>query len=100
MKPEFYARFAESCRQRIDSGRRAAASGEGKDLSTLARELHSMAGEAGLLAIPEVMTLARAAEQATHELADLRSDERRRSLEIALDDLDVAIRNAARARCG
>ena len=99
MKPEFYVRFAEVCRLRIERGRAAARSAEPKELSTLARELHSLAGEAGLLAIPEVMTLARAAEQAAHERAESRSDERRRSLEVALADLDVAVRNAARSRC-
>ena len=89
------ARFADLSEKRIARGRTAAAR-RGADLKDVARELHSMAGEAGLLGVPEVMALARAAEQAALELARSGSGECHDALCCALTDLETAVRNATR----
>lgn len=90
----FMARFADLSERRIARGRSAAA--DRGALKDIARELHSMAGEAGLLGVPEVMALARAAEQAALELARSGSGECHEALCCALTDLETAVRNATR----
>lgn len=105
-------RFAEISHDRIATGRRLTSGGgpstvapDGGTLERLARELHSMAGEAGLLGVTEVMILARAAEQAAQDLARAwRNDASggvregsRETLAFALGDLEVALKNATRA---
>lgn len=92
---KFVVRFAKLSEERIARGRAAASAGDG-DLEEVARELHSMAGEAGLLGVPEVMALARAAEQAVLDLVAARSDDTREGLVCALADLEKALRNAVR----
>lgn len=89
----FVARFAKISEERIARGR-AATTASGADLEEVARELHSMAGEAGLLGVREVMALARAAEQAVLELSATRSDEGREAVRCALGDLEIALRNS------
>ena len=91
----FVVRFAQLSIARIRNGRMSIGN-EGSDLDGIARELHSMAGEAGLLGMTEVMAFARAAEQATFALASAPSDERREAMVAALDDVETALRNATR----
>jgi HPt (histidine-containing phosphotransfer) domain-containing protein len=88
----FMARFAKISFERI-----AAARADDPDLGAVARELHSMAGEAGLLGVVEVMALARAAEQAAVELMASRTDEHRQSFACALADLEIALSGATRS---
>lgn len=91
----FVLRFAEVSAARIERGRRVE-DGDG-DLVAVARELHSMAGEAGLLGMTEVMAFARAAEQAAFALASAQSPDSRDALRAALDDVETALRNATRS---
>jgi HPt (histidine-containing phosphotransfer) domain-containing protein len=97
MRP-FLVRFAELGAVRIREGRRTVEAGA--DLASLAREMHSMAGEAGLLGMTEVMAFARAAEQAAHALAASpsrgTSDGATDAMSAALDDVETALRNAVR----
>lgn len=91
----FVARFAEVSSARIRDGRQSVGA-RGGDLERIARELHSMAGEAGLLGLTEVMAFARAAEQAAIALATNASSERWGAMEAALDDVETALFNATR----
>ena len=91
----FVVRFTELSITRIRNGR-SSIEKEGSDLDGIARELHSMAGEAGLLGMTEVMAFARAAEQATFALASSPSADRREAMVAALDDVETALRNATR----
>lgn len=94
MRP-FVVRFAELSSARIREGRQSVGARAG-DLERIARELHSMAGEAGLLGLTEVMAFARAAEQAAIALASSPSGEQRGAMEAALDDVETALLNATR----
>jgi HPt (histidine-containing phosphotransfer) domain-containing protein len=91
----FVLKFADLSGERIRAGRRCVES-DGGDLQVVAREMHSMAGEAGLLGMVEVMAFARAAEQAAHALASTPSAEQRDAMIAALDDVETALRNATR----
>lgn len=91
----FVVRFAELSSARIREGR-ASIGSRGGDLERVARELHSMAGEAGLLGLTEVMAFARAAEQAAIALTSDGSTERWGAMEAALDDVETALFNATR----
>lgn len=95
----FVGRFADLSRGRIVAARAtfASASEPVGEVERSARELHSMAGEAGLLGMTEVMAFARAAEQAAAALASEPSPDRREAALAALDDLETALRNAMRA---
>ena len=96
MKPScaLLTRFKELSIQRVASGRSAIR--DEADLASTQQALHSMAGEAGLLGVVEVMALARAAEQAASEHARARSPESKEAFECALGDLETALRNALR----
>ena len=91
----FVLRFAELSTARIREGRKSVGA-RGGDLEGVARELHSMAGEAGLLGLTEVMAFARAAEQAAIALGSHASNEQWGAMEAALDDVETALFNATR----
>lgn len=91
----FVLRFADLSSARIREGRQSIVARSG-DLERIARELHSMAGEAGLLGLTEVMAFARAAEQAAHALAASESTDRWGAMAAALDDVETALLNATR----
>lgn len=71
---ELYAKFLppflEQARERLVLARAAAARPEGPELGSVIRDLHSLAGEAGLLGLITVVPAARAAEDAAKRLRD------------------------------
>jgi hypothetical protein len=95
-KRRYYARFAELADQRLPHAHRLAAGEADADVDRVARELHAMAGEAGLLGIFEVMAFARAAFRATVDFRAAPTPERRVELAQALGDLEVAVKNAVK----
>jgi two-component system chemotaxis sensor kinase CheA/two-component system sensor histidine kinase and response regulator WspE len=93
IRRRFLPRFAEAARERIARGSEIASSPQrgGQEALQLARELHSLAGEAGLLGFTSVIKLARTAEEAATELHAARSDIKATALTNALKELTTAI---------
>jgi two-component system chemotaxis sensor kinase CheA len=92
IRRRFLPRFAELARERITKGSEIANSSlRGQEALQLARELHSLAGEAGLLGFTSVIKLARTAEEAATELHAQRSDTKASALTNALKELANAI---------
>jgi HPt (histidine-containing phosphotransfer) domain-containing protein len=91
IKRRFLPRFAALAKERIRVGLDVAASLEGDQALVLARELHSMAGEAGLLGFTELLSLARVAEVAATQLHASRVPSKRTALQQALLDLQFAV---------
>jgi HPt (histidine-containing phosphotransfer) domain-containing protein len=96
VKRKFLPRFAALAKERIRHGREIAASVEGDQAIDFARELHSMAGEAGLLGLGELLALARNAEVAAMQLHASRVPSKRTALEQALLELERAVAVIAR----
>jgi HPt (histidine-containing phosphotransfer) domain-containing protein len=82
----FLHRFTSLARTRLAKSREAA--GDPALLGTAVRELHSLAGEAGLLGIADVVPLARRGEDLARKLG---SGEPGESLVAILDELDKII---------
>jgi HPt (histidine-containing phosphotransfer) domain-containing protein len=91
IKRKFLPRFATLAKERIRVGLEVAAGVEGDQALVLARELHSMAGEAGLLGLGDLLSLARAAEVAATQLHAARVPSKRTALQQALLDLHLAV---------
>ena len=91
IKRKFLPRFAALAKERISVGLEVATTVEGDQALVLARELHSMAGEAGLLGLTHLLSLARAAEVAATQLHGARVPSKRTALEQALLDLHTAV---------
>ena len=91
IKRKFLPRFAALAKERISVGLGVAAHVEGDQALVLARELHSMAGEAGLLGLTDLLSLARAAEVAATQLHASRVPSKCTALEQALLDLHSAV---------
>ncbi|MBS2013310.1 MAG: Hpt domain-containing protein [Deltaproteobacteria bacterium] len=92
IRQRFVPRFAELARGRIARGVEITKTKlRGQEALQLARELHSLAGEAGLLGFSSIIRLARQAEEAATELHAERSPERCDALGRALDELSIAI---------
>lgn len=96
VKRKFLPRFASLAKERIRHGLVIAASFEGDQALDLARELHSMAGEAGLLGLGDLLALARNAEVAAMQLHASRVPSKRTALEQTLLELERAISEVAR----
>lgn len=92
VKAKFLPRFCTLAKDRIRTGQKVASvAPRGEEALHLARELHSLAGEAGLLGFSELLSLARAAEEAATELHSRRNEERQKALETALAKLLEAV---------
>ena len=92
IRRRFLPRFAELAHERIARGTEIArASPRDQEALQLARDLHSLAGEAGLLGFSALITLARAAEEAATALHADRTDDRSRVLTHALEELGNAV---------
>jgi HPt (histidine-containing phosphotransfer) domain-containing protein len=94
IRKKFVPRFAALAKERIEIGKKVAA--DNGDAQHLARELHSLAGEAGLLGFTRILELARHAEEAAARLYGTPGAPQRRALEKALDDLHVAVSEVER----
>jgi HPt (histidine-containing phosphotransfer) domain-containing protein len=93
VKKKFLPRFTALAKERIRLGLRVAStlSAAGDDALHVARELHALAGDAGLLGLNDLLALARGAEEAATQLHASRVESRRTDLERALLDLHSAI---------
>ncbi|MDB4936303.1 MAG: hypothetical protein JWP87_3275 [Labilithrix sp.] len=100
VKRKFLPRFAALAKERIHHGLTVAAAVEGDNALDLARELHSMAGEAGLLGLGDLLALARNAEVAALQLHAARVPSKRTALEQALLELERAVAVVAREAAG
>lgn len=94
---KFLPRFAALARERIRQGLKVAATIDGDEALHVARELHSLAGEAGLLGLSELLSLARTAEEAATQLHASRVEPKRLALERALLDLHLAVSEVERS---
>ena len=93
---ELYARFMPQflalARERMQRAREAAARpADGPPMTEIVRDLHSIAGEAGLLGLPHLVPLARSAEEQAKRLRDGPPDTDTAGLVGALDELGAAI---------
>lgn len=92
IRRRFLPRFAELARERIERGAAIAEKApRDQEALQLARDLHSLAGEAGLLGFGDLIKLARSAEEAATALHADRTPDRSRALADALGDLGTAI---------
>ncbi|MDB5213793.1 MAG: hypothetical protein JWO86_1720 [Myxococcaceae bacterium] len=96
VKRKFLPRFAALAKERIRHGLTIAQNVEGDQALDLARELHSMAGEAGLLGLGDLLALARNAEVAAMQLHAARVPSKRTALEQTLLELERAVSEVAR----
>jgi HPt (histidine-containing phosphotransfer) domain-containing protein len=96
IKRKFLPRFAVLAKERIRVGLEVASTVEGDQALVLARELHSMAGEAGLLGLTDLLSLARAAEVAATQLHASRVPSKRTALQQTLLDLLLAVATVER----
>ena len=96
VRKRFLPRFTALARERVARARDVADApggdaGAGEEVLHLAREFHSLAGEAGLLGLGDLITVARAAEEAAVQLHDDRSRDRVAALHAALEVLEQAL---------
>jgi HPt (histidine-containing phosphotransfer) domain-containing protein len=74
MMEELYAKFlpqfTELARERMQRAYAAAAQPDGPTLTVVMRDLHAIAGEAGLLGLARLVPIARAAEEHAKRLRD------------------------------
>jgi HPt (histidine-containing phosphotransfer) domain-containing protein len=92
---DLYARFLPPfvalARARVASALAAVQHRDHEAITTTVRELHSLAGEAGLLGLHEVIPLARDSEQKAKLLHASRADADADALVAALHKLDTVI---------
>ena len=93
----FLPQFVALARARVDAALAAAARRDHGATTTTVRELHSLAGEAGLLGLREVIPLARDSEQKAKLLRASRADADADALVAALCELDRIIEDLAAA---
>ncbi|MBK8215294.1 MAG: Hpt domain-containing protein [Myxococcales bacterium] len=91
LQRKFFPRFAKSARERVALGMQTANATEGDGALQLARHMHSLAGEAGLLGLGDLVVIARAAEEAATQLHADATQGRREGLLAALGELESAI---------
>lgn len=91
LQRKFFPRFAKSAKERIAEGLRTAKNVEGDGALMLARQMHSLAGEAGLLGLGDLVVIARAVEESATQLHADPSADRRDGVEAALSELEAAL---------
>lgn len=96
---KFLPQFVSLARSRVQSAKAiATAAGRDEDATKhVVRELHTLAGEAGLLGLKDVVPLARLCEQRAKELQTSRADADAEGLVAALRQLEGAIEGVAKA---
>ncbi len=87
----FLPKFVATARQRITRSLEFATRRDHEIVPAIARELHAIAGEAGLLGIGTIVALARASEDHVKRLRATRSGGDFEVLLASLDDLKNAI---------
>lgn len=96
IRKRFLPRFTALAKERIRRGLKVATANDAEQAAHVARELHSLAGEAGLLGLSELLTLARRAEEAAAKLHGSPASAGGAALEQALLDLHVAVSDVER----
>lgn len=92
VRQKFLPRFTSLARERIARAKELAqVRPKGEEALGLAREFHSLAGEAGLLGLGELIQLARAVEEAATQIHNDRSTERIGTLRDTLAALERAL---------
>jgi HPt (histidine-containing phosphotransfer) domain-containing protein len=95
LKREFLPRFFGLARKRVERGREVARAPTAESCDALAREMHALAGEAGLLGLEAVLGAARQAELAAADLVKRPADTSSRDrLDHALGELEDAVRTS------
>jgi chemotaxis protein histidine kinase CheA len=97
---KFLPQFVSLARARLDAARAVAAPAGPRDddaTKKVVRELHTLAGEAGLLGLKDVVPLARKCEQLAKELQTSRTDADAAGLDAALRQLQGVIEGVAPA---
>lgn len=87
----FLPRFTDIARKRVANSIELATKRTPDSVPGIARELHAIAGEAGLLGLSAIVSLARAGEEHTKRLRASRSDEDANALLGCLTQLREAI---------
>lgn len=91
LRAAFLPRFLEVARARITKAR-AATREAGRDaVNATLRDLHALAGEAGLLGLTAVLALAREGEERARSLLAARTDDTISALATSLDELAKAL---------
>jgi HPt (histidine-containing phosphotransfer) domain-containing protein len=94
VREQFLPRFVETAHGRLARAKELLAAG---DARTLARELHALAGEAGMLELLEIARLARNGEAAATLWAKDGSDSARSDCNACLADADREVSNLPRS---
>jgi len=88
---KFLPQFLELARERMQRAYEAAARPDGPTLTTVMRDLHGIAGEAGLLGMAHLVPISRNAEEHAKRLRDAGPGADAGALVGALDELRAAI---------
>jgi HPt (histidine-containing phosphotransfer) domain-containing protein len=88
---KFLPQFLSLARERTQRAREVAGPRDAASLTTAMRELHAIAGEAGLLGLAAIVPLARAAEEHAKLLRDAEATGDGAAFEAALDELARSI---------
>jgi HPt (histidine-containing phosphotransfer) domain-containing protein len=89
---KFLPQFTELARDRLQRAYEACAQPDEPTLTAVARELHAIAGEAGLLGLAAIVPIARNAEEHAKRLRDGRAGEDHAGAFVgALDELRAAL---------
>jgi HPt (histidine-containing phosphotransfer) domain-containing protein len=87
----FLPRFTELATTRVLRSIETVKQRDHAGAATIARDLHAVAGEAGLLGLQTIVPLARASEEHAKRLRVSRTDEDAETLVASLDELQRAI---------
>jgi CheY-like chemotaxis protein len=100
LREQFLDEFLASARRRVALALERLATGRPDDIREAARELHSLGGEAGLIALPEVHEAARAGEEIALRLAQQDSPQQRiacaRALRVVVRTVEAVARGRGR----
>jgi HPt (histidine-containing phosphotransfer) domain-containing protein len=88
---KFLPQFTELARDRMRRAYAAAAQPDEPSLTTVMRDLHGIAGEAGLLGMAQVVPIARSAEEHAKRLRDNRGEAEAAAFLGALRELGAAL---------
>jgi HPt (histidine-containing phosphotransfer) domain-containing protein len=91
LQAKFLPRFIELARSRVERAIEIATRNDQEAAASIARELHALVGEAGLLGLATVVPLARDCESKAKRVGTSRSPEDAAALIAALRELGIAI---------
>jgi HPt (histidine-containing phosphotransfer) domain-containing protein len=91
IQAQFFPRFSKLAKERLTRGLEVTGESRHAEAAQLAREMHAIAGEAGLLGFDAVCAAARGAEDLAAKFAATRDDADRAALDTALRRVVSAI---------